>query len=192
MAEGLGRALEGFWRSSAIAALLAAVVVGVLLRKVPARRFRRLGWWLPIVAAVCWGTFAIVMLWAFWESYYSGFYAPWSRWAAPSAALVYGLAALGMRWLAVRLPGHPTLNFCLLGGVESELEHLFGIYRLRILETVPSLRGVTIAEVLVFAFFEYVIYWGIVLGLAALLRGGWEAWSRRRRAARSTEPGAQA
>jgi hypothetical protein len=70
-----------------------------------------------------------------------------------------------------------VVNFCLLGGVESVLEHLVGIYGLGILDKVPLLRGVSSASALVFAFFEYIFYWGVVLGIAVLLGRGWQ-WLR--------------
>jgi hypothetical protein len=44
-----------------------------------------------------------------------------------------------------------------------------------ILET-PLLKGVSAASALVFGFFEFIFYWSVILGLAALLALAWERW----------------
>lgn len=71
-----------------------------------------------------------------------------------------------MLWLALHLPGPTVLWFVLLGGVEGLLEHVLGIHGLRILERVPWLQGLTPLPVLMFSFFEYVLYWTLVGWLA--------------------------
>lgn len=72
-------------------------------------------------------------------------------------------------WAARRLPGNPVVAFCLFGGLEALAEHLVAIYGLDILERVPLLQGSDPLAVLAFSVPEYVAYWGVVLGLAALL-----------------------
>ena len=44
--------------------------------------------------------------------------------------------------------------------------------------SIPLLADVTPLSILVFAFFEYIVIWGIVLGFAALLERGWRALRR--------------
>jgi hypothetical protein len=88
--------------------------------------------------------------------------------------VVYPLAALLFRWIALRLPGNPVLWFCLLGGLESIAEHAVAIYRLNILR-IPILRGSTAAAIFLFAFFEYVVYWGAALWLSLLVDRLWDA-----------------
>jgi hypothetical protein len=56
----------------------------------------------------------------------------------------------------------------LLGALESVPEHLLAIYRMHILD-IPMFKDVNASLIFVFAFFEYAIYWGAVLSLAALL-----------------------
>lgn len=142
-------------------------------------RFRQLTWALVGAAALFWGIFATILLWGFWDWYYSYFYPAWTRWLAPmEAPLLYGAVGLALRWLAMRLPGNPVVNFCLLGGLESIPEHVWGIYGLKILDKVPVLQHTSPTSIFVFAVFEYILYWSIVLGIAALLRNSWQWWSR--------------
>jgi len=49
------------------------------------------------------------------------------------------------------------------------LEHVFGIYGLHILDKVPWLQGISPFPVIVFSFFEYIVYWAIV----AWMSYGW-------------------
>jgi hypothetical protein len=57
--------------------------------------------------------------------------------------------------------------------------NLWGIYGLRILDKTPLLEGVSPLSVLASAVPEYVIYWGMVVGLGALLQWGWQRWAER-------------
>lgn len=164
---------ETFWLGALWAALIDVGFVLLLVLCLKPARFRQLTWTLTGTSAVLWGVFATVCLWGFWDLYYRYFYPGWMRWLAPLDALLYGAIGLALWWLALRLPGNPVMNFCLLGGVESVLEHLLGIYGLRVLDKVPILQGVNPVSALVFAFFEYVFYWGIVLGIAGLLGRVW-------------------
>jgi hypothetical protein len=167
---------EMFWLGALVAALVDMVLVLLLALCVKPVRFRQLTWALTGTSTVLWGIFAMACLWGFWDLYYRHFYPGWVRWLAPLDGLLYGAIAVALWWLALRLPGNPVVNFCLLGGLESVLEHLLGIYGLGILDKVPILQGVRPVPALVFAFFEYIFYWGIVLGVAGLLGRGWQWW----------------
>jgi hypothetical protein len=68
----------------------------------------------------------------------------------------------------MRLPFNPVVAFCLLGGLQSIPEHAIAIYRFHILE-VPLMQGSPPAGIFVFAYFEYVFFWGLALGLAGIL-----------------------
>jgi hypothetical protein len=164
---------ETFWLGALWAALIDVGFVLLLALCLKPARFRQLAWALTGTSAVLWGVLATACLWGFWDLYYRYFYPGWMRWLAPLDALLYGAIALALWWLALRLPGNPVVTFCLLGGVESVLEHLLGIYGLRVLDKVPVFQGVSPASALAFAFFEYVFYWGVVLGIAALLGRVW-------------------
>ena len=84
----------------------------------------------------------------------------------------YPFIGLVLWWLAARLPGNPAVNFCLLGGVLSVPEHLWGIYRLGMLDKVPFLLEASSASVLAFAVPEYILYWGSILSIATLIQSG--------------------
>ncbi len=163
----------GLYSAAAIIALIDVALVWLLVWRIKPDRFRRMRWPVAIGSAIFWGALGTIVIWGCWDVYYSAFYPAWMRWSFPLIALVYGLAGLAMWWLALRLPGKPILNFCLLGGLESLLEHLLGIYVLRILD-IPILQGVTPLPVLAFAVFEYIFYWSLALGIAALLQGIWQ------------------
>jgi hypothetical protein len=162
------------------ALVLAFIDLGLVLFlvwRIQPARFRQITWALAGASAIFWGIFATILLWGFWDWYYSYFYPDWSRWLAPLATpLLYAAVGLALRWLAIRLPGNPVVNFCLLGGLESIPEHVWGIYRLGILDRVPLLQGISPISIFIFAVFEYILYWSIVLGIAILLRHGWEGW----------------
>jgi hypothetical protein len=151
------------------AILLAVVVLALAGWRVQAERFRALPWLdVGIASALFWGLLATGLRWYFWETYYSYFTPAWSRWLAPLAAVFYFFVGLLLRWIALHLPGNPAITFLLLGGLESIPEHALGIYRFHILE-IPLLAGSTALSIFLFAFFEYIVYWSIVLGLALLL-----------------------
>ncbi len=161
-------------------ALIALGMCALLLRYIPPPRFRQFKWTLAGGAAIFWGILGSALLWGFWDSYYRYFFSDWQRWIAPVAGIEYAVVALGLKWLAQRLPGNPALNFCLLGGLESVPEHLYGVYVLRIMDTVPMLQGISVPFILFFAFFEYILYWSLVLVIAELLRRAWD-WHMSRR-----------
>lgn len=176
MASGNVQALSSqlFWISAAVTALVDVILVGFLSSRLTSTHFRQLKWTLVGTATVFWGVFAIILMSAFWDTYYRFFFPPWLR--AGGILLfvlpLYGFFAWAFHWLALRLPAHPIVSFCVMAGVESVLEHLWGLYSLKILE-VPLLREASPLSILAFAFPEYVLYWCIVIGIAALLQKGW-------------------
>ena len=133
---------------------------------------------LPVAgsSALFWGIVAVVAVLRFWELYYGYFYPRWVRWLVPLDFLLYGAIGLGLWWLALRLPGPVVLTFVWLGGVEGVAEHVVGILGFRILDRVPWLHGLAPVPILIFSFFEYVLYWTLVAwlawGLAYLLPAG--------------------
>lgn len=149
----------------AIAAAL--LVVGLLVWRLKPSGFHSLSWQsVGLAAALFWGALAALMIAYAWSFYYRLFVPPWYRFAAPLGALgLYAALGIFFRWAALRLPGNPVVWFCLLGGLESIPEHAIGIYRFEIL-ALPILQGSSAASIFIFAFFEYMFYWGLVLGLA--------------------------
>lgn len=170
---------EMFWWCALVTALMGVGLVLILARRIQRDRFRQLHWAIVLAAAVFWVSFGLLLFALAWESYYAKFLpGPAGRSLARSLLelLIYPPLGLFLWWLALRLPGNPTVNFCLLGGLQSVPEHLWGIYRLGMLEQVPFLQEASPASVLAFAMPEYVLYWGSVLSLALLLHGGWQRY----------------
>ena len=164
-------ASTGFWLSAAGAAALATLLSVLVARLLPRERFRRLRFEIVLATALFWGILATVLVLSMWDSYYTFFAQDWQRLVAPLSAILYAGIALCLWWLARRLPWPPALTFVILGGLESLAEHSLAIWGMDLIERVPMLAGVEPAPVLVFAFFEYVIYWGLTLVLARLLAG---------------------
>jgi hypothetical protein len=149
-----------------IAFILALVTIALLLWRVKISRFCSASWTsFGVASAIFWGILAALLVSFTWKNYYSLFAPRWHRLAAPLGAVVfYSTFALLFRWVSLRLPGNPILYFCLLGGLESVPEHAVAIYRFHILD-IPILRGSTPASIFIFAFFEYMLFWGIALML---------------------------
>jgi hypothetical protein len=146
---------------------LAFIMVGLLAWQFKPALFRLLSWQaVGIGSALFWSVLAGLMFWYAWDFYYR-YYAPsWERIVAPLSAIVcYFVLGLGLRWAALRLPGNPTVTFCLLGGLESVPEHTIAIYRFHILQ-IPALQGTTATAIFIFAFFEYTVFWGLALCMA--------------------------
>jgi len=173
-------------QSILIAFVLSGAVTGLAAWRLRPESFRALPQVSFIIgAAVFWGALAALLIGYGWALYYAHFVPVWYRLAGPLGAIVlYPVLALLIRWVSLRLPGNPTVVFCLLGGLEAIPEHAVGIYRFRILE-IPVLQGLSPASVFVFSYFEYVVYWGVTLMLAAV------AGRLARRAQSRTRPSAQ-
>jgi hypothetical protein len=147
--------------------ILALILITLLAWRFKPTRFRLLRWQaIGIGSALFWSVFAGVIVWYAWDYYYS-YYAPsWDRIVAPIGAFfLYFFLGLLFRWIALRLPGNPTITFCLLGGIESIPEHIIAIYRFHILQ-IPFLQDTTAAALFIFAIFEYITYWSLALCLA--------------------------
>ncbi len=158
-----------FWMATTVAIAMDLVLLGVLVWQVRPSSCRHLGPVLTIVSGILWGGFGCVLVWVFWDLYYRYLFPDWVRWVIPLNAILYGAIGLGLWWLSGKPRGGRVLAFCMLGGLAGVLEHLLGISWLGVLEKVPFLKGVDPQPLLVFAFFEYVLYWGIVLGAAVLV-----------------------
>ncbi len=168
---------DQLWMDSAIITLIDAAYVLLLIWRIKPSRFRQLKWTLVGTAAVSWSIFGIFLVWVFWGTSYQFFFPGWFRFGGILifVPILYGLFALAFYWLALLVPGNPILFFCLLAGLEAVLEHLWGIYGLKILE-IPMLKGASPASILAFSFPEYIFYWCIVISIAVLIQNGWRFW----------------
>jgi hypothetical protein len=72
----------------------------------------------------------------------------------------------------LRLPGHPVLSFCLLGGLWGMITHVWAVY-LGILDKPPMLQGAGAAAAIVIAAFEFIFYWCIILSITTIFQ--WRA-----------------
>lgn len=132
--------------------------------------FRNTAFQLTLASGLFWGVLAILALWLGWEIYYQYLYPAWMRPLAALDIILYGLIGLGMWALAVRLPGSALLWFILFGAVEGVLEHILGIYGMHILDKVPWLQGLPAGPLLIFSFFEYIVYWELTVCLTWVLQ----------------------
>ena len=171
---------EMLWLSAAVTALIDVALILFLARRLRRPRFRQLHWPVALAAGVFWAGYGLMLFALTWESFYAKFLPdPANRSLARSMIelLPYPIIGLVLWWLAQRLPGNPAVSFCLLGGVQSVPEHLWGIYRLGMLDRVPFLQEASAASVLAFAVPEYVLYWGSVLSIAVLVQGA-QQWCK--------------
>lgn len=160
------------WLAALIAAGVAVGLVGVVARLVPPPRFERLARSIVLVAAVFWSGVWTFALWGpWWDMAYRHVFPAWARSVVPPAyGAMFAGAALGLWWLARKLPGVPAVTFCLLGGLVSLPGHLFAFYGRGMLDKVPVLHGVSVSSALVFGVFEFITYWAGILLVASGLK----------------------
>jgi hypothetical protein len=166
---------QDLWTSTLIFGVAGILLLLPLLFVFRPAAFQRSALPIVIASGVAWGVMATIAITVFWDLYYQYIFPAWApRWA-PLDALLYAALGLGMWWLACRLPGSPVLWFVLLGGVEGVVEHVLGIYGMHILEKVPFLQGAPVGPVIIFSFFEYILYWSAIawLGFFLLKLGEW-------------------
>lgn len=163
---------EMLWLSAIITALIDVGLILYLVRRIQRAYFQQLHWPVVLAAGVFWVSYGLMLFALTWESFYTKFLPdPTNRSLARSMLelLPYPIIGLLLWWLAVQLPGKPAVSFCLLGGIQSLPEHLWGIYRLGMMDKVPFLQEASVASVLAFAIPEYVLYWGSILYIAILI-----------------------
>ena len=110
------------------------------------------------------------VLWWGWNWFYSYIFPEWARYGLPLIfGIGYFLLALGMGWLSLKLPGNPALTWCVLGGLEGLLSHIYAIYRLGAVSKPPIMQGADPFSVLIFAIFEKAFYWSLILLFSRLI-----------------------
>lgn len=109
------------------------------------------------------------MIWS-WDWFYSYIFPPWARYLLPPLfAIGYSLLSLLMVWLCTKLPGSSAITWCVLGGIEGLLSHLYAIYSLGAASKPPIMQGTDPLAVLIFAVFEKAFYWSLILFAGKLL-----------------------
>lgn len=107
--------------------------------------------------------------WQFLEPVYSYVFPAWAQtWVPWIAFVVAGLVALGLWQLAIRARGKMVITYCLMGGLLGSLTHLWAVYR-GIVTGPPMLQGASPLAAVVIAFFEYLVYWCVILVLAKII-----------------------
>jgi hypothetical protein len=105
-----------------------------------------------------------------WAYYYRFFYPAWMKWGTALIAFVlYSVYAFACHWLACHMPGRPMLWFCLFTGLLAANEHYIAWNFARLPEKVPMLAGMPLIPTMIFAFFEYQVYWATALWIAWIL-----------------------
>jgi len=160
---------QEIWASTLLFGIGGILLLALLAFVFRSHNFQRASIHITIASAFLWGIFASVAIYGFWELYYKFIFPTWARWLAPLDLFFYATVGLAMWWIACKLPGSAVIWFAILGGVEGITEHLLGIYGLQILDKVPWLEGMTPFPVVVFSFFEYILYWTIVGWLGFIL-----------------------
>ena len=165
------------WRCTGILLVLDVVLTLQARRFIRREQFQQLRWLLPIVSGVFFLLVWIaVMLWG-WDWFYSYIFPSWAHYLLPPIFFIgYTLVGAGMVWLCLKLPGNPAVTWCILGGVEGLLSHVYAIYVLGAASKPPIMHGTDPFAVLIFAIFEKAFYWSLLLLTSKLI---WLAYKRR-------------
>jgi len=160
------------WLGALIFALLDFAFVAFLAWRIKPDTFKRLKWNLLVTTAAFWFVLWTSMSYFFWDPVYHYVFPEWARWFIPPVyGLLFGAVALLFWWLALRLPGHGLINFCILGGLLGMITHVWAIYR-GILDKPPMLKGASPAAVTVMPFFEFIFYWCLIITISRLMWRG--------------------
>jgi hypothetical protein len=163
------------WTCTGIVVVL-DVILGLLARRLVKREgFSQMRWLLAMVAGVFFLLVWICVLWWGWDWFYSYIFPEWARYLLPFLlGMGYFLLALGMGWLSLKLPGNPAITWCVLGGLEGLLSHIYAIYGLGAASKPPIMQGTEPFAVLIFAVFEKTFYWSLILLISRLIWRGYK------------------
>jgi hypothetical protein len=165
------------WQATLVFAVADALLVCLLLWRLSPAAFRQLHTPMIAITALFWlGLWAWAVTW-YWDAVYRHVFPGWSRWILP--AFQAGLTTLvaGAAWRVTgRLRLHPLLSYCLAGALWGAASHVWAVQR-GIVDRPPMLQGAAPVAAVTFAAFEYVFYWCLIIGLAALVHAG-QQWLR--------------
>ncbi len=160
---------EILWQAAGFFALVDVFYVATLVRRIDDRTFRGLRSALMGTTGVFWFLIWLLMVVVYWDAVYHYVFPAWARWLIPPLyGLLFACIALLFWWLSLRLPGWPTLTYCLFGGLWGMVTHLWGVSR-GLIENPPMLQGVSVLSVAVMPVFEFIFYWCITLTIALFL-----------------------
>ncbi len=155
-----------FWLFSGGLALVDGFLVVSLYRRISLAKFSQLAIPLTFTTFIFWSALWTIVLWLAWDWFYGFLFPSWVRLAAPALGLVYAPIGL-LIWALSRKMGSPVAIFCLFGGLEGIISHTWAIFGLNLIQKIPLMGSATAVPVLVFAFFEKILYWSLILGISA-------------------------
>ena len=158
--------IQDVWLSTLLFGIVGCFLLLPLIFTYRNQPFQQSHWPFVLASTLFWGLLASFLVPRYWDLYYRYFYPEYIRPWVPLSALLYAGIGFIIWWLATRLPGSMVLWFVVFGATEGVLEHIIGIYAFGILEKVPWLQGITPLPVMIFSFFEYIVYWALVAWLA--------------------------
>jgi hypothetical protein len=163
-----------FWMAALFLLICDSAIILVVTRVIKPPRFFQIQWEIVLATAIFFsGLWAFVLNWG-WGWFYSYIFPPWITTLAPMFGLAYAVIGFAIYRLAKYLPGNPVINYSALGGIEGLITHLWVIFGIGVITKVPMLQGVNPASILVFAIFEKVFYWNIILLMALVFHIIWQ------------------
>jgi hypothetical protein len=161
------------WTCTGIVAVMDVILTLLARRLVSRELFQQMRWLLVIAGGVFFLLVWIGVLWWGWDWFYSYIFPAWGRYLLPPMfGIGYTLIALGMGWLSLKLPGNSAVTWCILGGIEGLLSHIYAIYGLGSASKPPIMQGTDPFAVLIFAVFEIAFYWSLILLASRLIWRG--------------------
>jgi len=160
----------GLWRSTLWFGLAGVLLYLPLFWLLPAQTFRDSRRAVVMGASLFWLAFTAILVNLAWGSYYHFFYPEWMKWGTALIAFaLYPIYGSACHWLSCRLPGQPVLWFCLFTSLLAANEHYIAWTFAHLPEKVPMLAGMPLIPTMIFAFFEYQVYWAVALWLGWIL-----------------------
>lgn len=152
------------WMSTGILLVMDIILALLARRFVHRQHIRQMRWRLVIISGLFFLlVWSAAMLWS-WDWFYSYIFPTWARTLLPPLfGIGYTLLALGMTWMCLKLPANSALTWCVLGGLEGLISHIYAIYSLSAASKPPIMQGTDPLAVLIFAIFEKAFYWSLIL-----------------------------
>lgn len=164
---------ELFLVAAATALVVDLVLLWLVFCTISLQRYYSLAWAVLASAFTFWSILWKVMLAWGWEWFYGYIFPEWAKNWTPVLGITYAFVGMLIWWMATKLPGNPAINFCLLGGFEGIISHIYALFGLQAIENVPLLAGVDPFAIIIFALAEKILYWSLVLYLAVILQSIW-------------------
>ena len=167
---GLKITTEILLQGALLFAAIDLLLVPLLVWRVRPALFQHMQPELLGVTAVFWCGLWFWAISYYWESVYRYLFPLRSRWLLPFLMAALTTSAAAMAWrLARRSQRFPTAAYLLLGGLWGSLTHIWAVY-VGVVDKPPMLQGASPIAAVIVAFFEFMLYWCVIVAVAALLR----------------------